>query len=43
MEDVTLIKDNTLVSVTNMMDHSVAYKLDNGVRRHFAPHATIKG
>lgn len=42
MEDVTLIKDNTLVSVTNMMDHSVAYKLDNGVRRHFAPHATIK-
>lgn len=42
MEDVTLIKDNTLVSVTNMMDHNVAYKLDNGVRRHFAPHATIK-
>lgn len=36
-----IIKGSTLVKVTNMTSDYVGYKLDSGVRRRFAPHASM--
>lgn len=40
-DNVTLVSDDTVVPVKNMMNHRVAYVLDSGVRRRFAPYATF--
>lgn len=41
-QDVTLISDGTIVPVKNLMAYRVAYVLDSGVHRRFAPYSTIK-
>lgn len=38
---IELVPDETVVPVRNLLNHRVAYVLDSGVRRRFAPNATI--
>lgn len=40
-EEIKLVPDDTIVQVKNMMEHRVAYILDSGVRRRFAPKAVF--
>lgn len=40
-EEIRLVPDDTVVQVKNMMNHRVAYVLDTGVRRRFAPKAVF--
>lgn len=40
-EEISLVSDDTIVSVRNMMNHRVAYVLDSGIRRRFSPKAVF--